>query len=212
MNHNPPRPCYPELVCIIAAGIIHVILECFISQEYTRSYNLFLGFTFLGYVIWRGYQSRDILRVWGLRLDNFWQALRIQLLYAIPAGIFLYVFGKYTGMAPLPKTFWMILAIYPIWGIGQQFAIQNLIAKNLQPLIPHPIIHALVTALFFSASHFSNIPLLILVYPSGFAFTLIYRKYPNIWVVGTVHGILGAMAFYFVLQKDVGSELLRYFS
>jgi membrane protease YdiL (CAAX protease family) len=42
---------------------------------------------------------------------------------------------------------------------------------------------------------------------AGFFFTAIYRRVPNLWAVGLVHGILGSLAIYFVSGEDPGAGL-----
>ena len=44
---------------------------------------------------------------------------------------------------------------------------------------------------------------------AGFVLTLVYQRYPNLWMVGTAHGILGSLTFYIVLGQDAGRELLE---
>ena len=48
---------------------------------------------------------------------------------------------------------------------------------------------------------------MLLTLLSGFFFTLIYRRLPNLWAVGIMHGILGSMAVHFVLGKDPGAAI-----
>ena len=43
---------------------------------------------------------------------------------------------------------------------------------------------------------------------AGLAFTWIYETYGNLWAVGIVHGLLGALAYYAVLGQNPGAELL----
>lgn len=145
-----------------------------------------------------------------MRLDNLWPALRAQLAFGGPAAISVYGLGIWVGSVPLPRTFWLIFCLYPLWGIAQQFAVQNLIARNLRRLLPQPWIHAAATASLFSVSHFPNLTLMGFVLLAGLFFTLIYRRHPNLWAVGLVHGVLGGLVYYVVLQEDPGASLLEF--
>lgn len=205
-----PRPCYPELIAILAAGVLHIVTEKFVSYMASQIYNAAVVCGFGCYLVWRAVRTKDILRAWGMRADNFWPALRAQSMFAVPAAVVVYGYGLYVGSAPLPKTFWLILCLYPLWGIAQQFAVQNLIARNLRGLLLHPWSHALVTALLFSASHVPNLRLAALVLVGGFSFTLIYRRHPNLWAVGIAHGLLGALAYYLVIREDPWAAILKF--
>lgn len=210
MKDYTRHPCYLELVAIIAVGALHVIMKLAHLQTAIRIYTGVVISGFLIYTVWRRIRTKKVFRTWGMRMDNFWSALRAQLIFGVPAAMFVYCFGLLGGSAPLPETFWFILVLYFLWGITQQFAVQNLVAKNLRSLLPQPMFHALVVALLFSVSHFPCVPLMVLVLVAGFFFTLIYQRNPNLWAVGIVHGVLGAMSYYLVLKEEPGLPILQF--
>ena len=76
------RPCYPELIAIIVAGAIHVSVGILISVSAARIYNAVVSVCFLIYAVWRATNTKSVLRIWGMRRDNFWTALRFQLSFA----------------------------------------------------------------------------------------------------------------------------------
>lgn len=210
MKEYTRDPCYPELVAILLAGAVHVILEFTWSFAAVKIWNAAVTCGFLGYLAWRRSRTGDAFRVWGMRSDNFFAGLRGQLSYVIPACILVHVYGGRYGFFP-PKTFWLALPLYFLWGTAQQFALQNLLARNLRRLIVRPLFLALVSALLFSAAHFPSIPLMGLTLIAGFFFTWTYQRIPNLWAVGIAHGVLGAMVYYFVLHADPGMEILMFF-
>ena len=204
------RPCYPELITVIAVGGLHVGTEIAFSLTVARAYNAVAATTIGVYLVWRWCVTKDAVRVWGFRRDNFWKSLRTQLALAAPAAASLYGLGMFIGSVPLPRAFWLTVALYPLWGIAQQFALQNMIAKNLRELVPNDFARALISASLFGLSHYPRISLVLLAFFAGFCFTLIYQRYPNLWAVGFAHGLLGAMAFYIILQEDPGARILDY--
>ena len=111
----------------------------------------------------------------------------------------------------LPYTFWLTIALYPVWGVAQQFALQNLIAKNIAGIFSKPVGVAVGSATLFAISHYPRLELVVLTFVSGIFFTLIYRKFQNLWAVGIAHGLLGSLAFYLVLNEDPGAVILRFF-
>lgn len=201
-------PCYPELAAIVVAGGLHVVVEIVLSEAVAVLYNMAASIGFLAYVAWRLARTENAYRFWGMRLDNFWRAVRAQLIFAAVASVCMVGFGLLVDSLRLPTTFWLTLGLYPLWGIAQQFALQNLIARNLSALLRRPVVLAFVSAALFSGAHYPRLPLVGLTLIAGFFFTLIYRRYPNIWAVGIAHGCLGGLAFYIVLGEDPGADML----
>ena len=204
------RPCYPELVAILLAGMLHVVTELGFSNSMARLYNAIVSVVFAGYLVWRVRRSVGAVRAWGMRWDNFWPALRAQLIFGAIGALVLIGFGVATASLVLPKTFWLTVGLYPIWGIAQQFALQSLVARNLAGMLSSPVAIAGVASALFAAAHYPRIELVILTGIAGVFLTLIYRRIPNLWAVGIVHGILGSLAFYIVLKEDPGAAILRF--
>jgi membrane protease YdiL (CAAX protease family) len=209
-------PCYPELIAIVAAGAGHVALELSVSATVARVYNVIVPVAAIAYLVWRFRRTEGVARVWGMRLDNFGRALSAHAAFGVAGAIVLLVYGAFAGTARLPATFWLTLGLYPVWGIAQQFALQNLIARNLTDLAQGPVtgpaVTALVAATLFAASHYPRIELVVLTFAAGIVFTLIYRRLPNLWAVGIVHGLLGSLAYYVVLGEDPGAVIVRFLS
>jgi len=90
-------------------------------------------------------------------------------------ALVLIAYGAAAGSLSLPKTFWLTLALYPAWGIVQQFALQNLIARNLAGILRSPLGLASAAELLFGASHYPRLDLVALTLAAGVFFTLIYR-------------------------------------
>ena len=200
-------PCYAELAAIIGAGGLHVVLELSLSEPTAWLYNAAVSLGFLGYLGWRARRAPGAIRAWGMRRDNVWPAASVQLRFAVPSAFALLAYGAATGALPLPWSFWFTVGLYPIWGIAQQFALQNLIARNLVGVLSHPVAVAGTATVLFAAAHY---PRMALVWPtllSGFFFTMLYRREPNLWVVGFAHGILGSLVVYLVLQQDPGAAI-----
>ena len=207
-SHNGPN--YIELFAILTFGAGHVITEILFDETIARLYNVVVAIGILGYVIWRLLSKKDQCRSWGMRLDNFTKAFRAHLSFAIPALIGMACYGLLFASLRLPRTFWLTVCLYPVWGIAQQFALQNLIARNLRGLIGNRVLLSLVASSLFSLAHLPQFPLVALTLIAGFFFTLIYRREPNIWAVGIVHSILGGLAFYVVLGDDPGAAIVAW--
>ena len=204
------RPCYGELVAIILVGLVHVLMEIELSESIALFYSAGISIAFVGYLVWRAMRTTGVLRIWGMRRDNFWPALRAQLAFVVVGAIILVGIGVASGALALPRTFWITLALYPIWGVAQQFALQNLIARNLMGVLSNPLAIAVAASTLFGMSHYPQIDLVLLTLVAGVFFTLIYRRFPNLWAVGIAHGVLGSLAVDIVLKKDPGAAILGY--
>jgi membrane protease YdiL (CAAX protease family) len=148
------------------------------------------------------------MRVWGFRRDNLGSALAAQFAFCALGVAVLFTLGYFLGSYDLPGAFWVTLALYPLWGLAQQFALQNMIARNLSGLLASPLSLAIAAAALFAVSHYPRLDLVALTLVAGVFLTLIYRRVPNLWAVGLVHGILGSVAIYVVVREDPGAAIL----
>ena len=203
-------PCYGELIAILLVGLVHILVELGFSGFAAGAYNVAVSVAFLAYLGWRIRRSPGVLRAWGFRTDNLLVASIAQFRFLAVGILALIAFALVTESPGLPRSFWLTVALYPVWGIAQQFALQNLIANNLSGFISKPLGIAVLAATLFALSHYPRLELVALTFVAGIFFTLIYRKNPNLWAVGIAHGLLGSMAFYIVLQEDPGAVIIGF--
>jgi hypothetical protein len=152
--------------------------------------------------------DRTILRRWGLRADNVRAAAIPAAAVAVPLLAALTVWGYLAGRIPPPRGFLSIVLVYPAWGIAQQFLLQAIVWSNLSARLPRAAAQPLAAALF-SLSHLPDWPIVALTLPVGLLSIEHYRRWPNLWVLGTAHALLGTFAFYFLLGRDPLAPLLR---
>jgi membrane protease YdiL (CAAX protease family) len=197
------------LIAVLVAGLLHIAAELWVSQSAAMAYNVVVSVGFAGYLVWRSRRSQGALRAWGMRLDNFGPAMLALGTLGIAGSAVLIAYGLASGDPFLPETFWLTVALYPVWGIAQQFALQNLVARNLTGLVSGELALALVASALFGLAHYPRLELLALTFVVGTFLTLVYRRFPNLWAVGIVHGILGSLAFYLVLNEDPGRVIVK---
>jgi len=207
-----------ELILVALTGAGHVAIEVGTSglkgaadslNRPQHIYNLIAVGLWGGYLVWRLFTTAGLAREWGFRRDGFGRALGVGVLVGAVAAPALLGYGAWQGRFPLPASFWLVFALYPLWGLAQQFALQCLLTRNLRQVVPRLFFRILAAATIFSAAHFPNYELMALTLAAGLAFTWIYETYGNLWAVGIVHGFLGALAYYTVLGQDPGAELLK---
>lgn len=204
---------YTELSFILIVGILQPIIEVLMGMQAATYYNGIAIIVVLAYIILRlVQQGKSLFITWGFRLDTLQKSIApYALVVALSSGI-LYTYGWYNNFTPLPVGFWYVLGIYPIWGLAQQFVLQNFVARNLVTLFPSLIIRSAVTAIIFACAHIPSSKLMAVTLVGGFVFTYMHNTYQNLWALAIAHGILGAFVFHLVLGQDQWSILVRYFS
>lgn len=204
------KPCRGELIAVLVAGALHIVTELLFSAAAATAYNVAVSLAFAGYLVWRARRSAGALRAWGMRVDNLRRTIPAYGALGAVGVAVLAAYGLLSGGFSLPRTFWMTVALYPIWGIAQQFALQSLVARNLTGLFASPLSLAVAAAGLFALAHYPRWELVALTFVAGVFLTLVYRRFPNLWAVGTVHGMLGSLAFYIVLKEDPGGVILEF--
>ena len=201
-------PSYLELGLIVLTGALHVGMEVVLKADarWLRIYNLSAAAVWGCYVVWRLRMTPGLAQAWGFRLDNFWPAWRRCISFVVPAIIGAFLYGGVRGRLPLPESFWLILLIYPMYGIAQQVAVQVFMNRNLRGLLPSLVARAGIIGVLFGAAHVPNWILASLTCCAGVVFTCIYERYPNVLAIGVAHGLLGTAVYYLVLGVDPMAE------
>jgi membrane protease YdiL (CAAX protease family) len=194
-----------ELALVIGCGVGNFLFESVLHAK--TVFIIVAASTWLGYVLWRWRRDRGVLHTWGLRRDNLAAAARAALLITVPLVICGTAYGFTTRHFPPPRGFWLILLLYPAWGIAQQFLLNAMLARNLSTLLPAWAV-VLVSAVLFAAAHAPDLPVVALTLPAGALWVLMYRRWPNLWALGIAHGIIGTVVFYGVLGRDPLAFLL----
>lgn len=208
MTYRSPR--YGEIILILVLGALQPVVELSFGAKFASFYNVAAAVIVISYIAYCLWKYPHILRTWGIRFDTFFSSIPAYIAFAIPAALILCAYAWFKDALPLPASFWYLLALYPLWGFAQQFALQNLLARNLINVFPNVILRSLIVAIIFGLAHVPSPELTVLAAVAGFFFTMIYHKYPNLFVLGITHGIVGALVFYIVLGSDKWAVLMGY--
>lgn len=195
-----------ELALVIACGVGNFLFEGVLHAK--TVFVIVAAGIWLGYVFWRRRDDRIALRAWGLRRDNLAAAGKAALAVTAPLVICSAAYGFASAHFPPPRGFWLILLLYPAWGVAQQFLLNAMLARNLAAFLPGWGV-VLLSAVLFSASHAPDLPVVALTLPAGALWVLLYRRWPNLWALGMAHGIIGTVVFYGVLGRDPVALLLN---
>ncbi|MEL6673276.1 MAG: CPBP family intramembrane glutamic endopeptidase [Bacteroidota bacterium] len=222
MNHTLNTPAVVvsdrrrkgEIAAVVATGLGKFILMDALDLRFLYISLACLGW--LGYILYRASQDKDVLVYWGLNR----QAFRRTFLEFLPvalglAGLFVLI-GHQLGTHILSWHILPILLIYPLWGIIQQFIMIGIMARNLKDLQRTHLSDKLIillTALVFAVVHFPYLWLVVATFFLTLTYTFLYLRGRNLVVMGIFHGWMGAVYFYTIMARDPWLEVFgRFFS
>jgi len=150
---------------------------------------LYLGIGFSSHLR-RGESFRDI----GLRLDNFGRAARTAVKIIGPLVLIPPVIGLFLGSLRPPPLHEIPYGIaYGIaWGTLQQYGLACFYFRRTVEVFPGKWPPLLAASFLFALFHLPNLFLFALTLVAGTIGCWIYRKTPNLWVLGIAHGVLSA--------------------
>jgi hypothetical protein len=152
------------------------------------------------YAIWR--VSRGERRALGLTLDGIARASSVPAAMVL-AIVALSIVRKISiGWTPPPKETWLLLLIYPPWGLVQQMIVQVFVAKNLSTLgVPRALVVP-IGALVFGAVHAPDWTLVAITAPAGLVWTWWYLRHPTLIPIAIAHGWSGAFVYTWILDRS----------
>ncbi len=201
----PRRIAMIDVAVVIGISILYLSLELFHIPK--RWSFLAAGLALAAYVVYLVRRRPHSWQELGFRRDNLARGL-------VPVGLFTLLVGA--GVVALAAkqhrlvwqpTILSLLALYPVWALAQQFAFQGLLHRGLTVLIRSPLLQVLITAAAFASVHLGNSTLLALTFVAGVIWSLLYRRWPNLWLLAGSHSVLAALAYPLLLQDAPLSRL-----
>ena len=194
------RRAWGEIAGVLATGV------GFIAHRSTLRPTVFFAVpccaAWLVYVVVRLRSRSGALHEWGLRVHDLGLGARRCAVVTLPAAAVIIVGRAVAGWQTLPPSILLVLALYPVWGIGQQLFVQSMFARNLRKLGVGGAVVVPAAAVLFGLVHLPDWPLAGLCTVAGAVWTLLYLRTPNIIPLGISHGWLGALTYYMVLGRD----------
>lgn len=196
-----------EIVAVVATGALHLLLR-------SRGVNgLFIA---LASVFWAVYIARHVRQDatawtrWGFRIDNLPSAFKGPTVLFVLASSAMGIYGVSAGTLVWHWHVLLLLVLYPLWGILQQFLVQALVVANLAKLAPrHGRTLAIpIGAVLFGAVHYPSPWLMLATGGLGCFFIPWYLRYRNLWPLGLYHGWLGTFFYLWVLGRDPWFEVV----
>lgn len=198
-----------EALALIATGAAHLFFENVLAAKWE--------FMLCAFAIWSVYLVRQIRRKpamwaqWGFRWEHFHITFACAGLVFIVGGIALASIAIYRGEFVRHWHILPLLALYPVWGLLQQFLLQALLARNLVDGVSwlrSPWRITPLSAALFALAHWPDLILVGATFLLGLVFTPMYLRWRNLWPLGLFHGWLGVLTYFWLLGRDPWVELL----
>ena len=134
----------------------------------------------------------------GFRFDNLREALPLYFKAAVAGGVVLLLYGL---VFPMQHSIdWDTFIQYSVLGaIAQELLYRAYLMLLGQQLFGDGVVNLSINVAVFVGMHAfyeGFLQKLIVLIPAGILFTLLYKKYPNIFLVTCVHIFLNALAIY----------------
>lgn len=197
-----------EIAASILTGLAKILFVDVLHQKLI--FIIIACLFWIGYLIRRYRQDKQVLVYWGFTKSNFWKSFKRLALYVSLSVLAFLAYGLYFNVLIFNWHIIPILLIYPLWGVIQQYLVMSLVAGNLKDQDKFKISNfwiILLTASLFAIIHYpeklliGGTFLLALVYASE------YLREKNLWVLGIYHGWLGCLYYFFVLGRDPWLEV-----
>ncbi|MGB1247552.1 MAG: type II CAAX prenyl endopeptidase Rce1 family protein [Chitinophagales bacterium] len=201
---------YFEIIAVVCTGLLKFVFMEWLDMKliYIAAAILFWSV----YVAFRVKKDKSLLEYWGFSRKNATKTFQTLGILALLSAISFIGIGLVRNTAIISWHIFPVLLIYPLWGIIQQFLMMSLVAGNLKDqtkLQVHPFIIIGLTACLFSVVHLPYVILTIGTFFLAIVYASIFLKYRNLWWLGIFHGWLGAIFYYFVLNRDTFMEVFQ---
>lgn len=184
-----------ELTAAIATAVIHVLpLERF-YPEVAEIVVIVAGWiAYLGYLV---VKDRPRLVEMGFRREGLGATAAAALGFFAVACVGMAVFGTVRfGVNML-----ILAALYPIYGLVQQWLVQGIVARQLVTRAPAWVVVP-ATALVFGLLHMPDRLATVATFVLGLVFVPIYLRWRNLWALGFVHGWLAIPMYFWIVGID----------
>ena len=190
-----------EFSAVLLTGLLHLV---FLSLNKKGLFIALASISWIGYVGWQVRQDPTKWSKWGFRTDNLRQAFMWPSIVFIASGLGMAWYGVMTGRALWQDHILVLLSLYPLWGILQQFLVQALGVDNLLKLFPQSglLLAMPVGVILFAVVHFPDGFLMLATGLLAGFFIPLYIRDRNLWPLGLYHGWLGTFFYLWVLGRD----------
>jgi hypothetical protein len=201
-----------EILAVVITGLLKFVFMDWLG--FRLFYIVAACLFWVVYIYSKTGNNPEAFKSWGFQRENFRSSFLVLLPVALLAITGILIYGALSQARFLNWHIIPILLLYPAWGTIQQFMMVGLIAGNLRKLTDIKITESqiiLFTSFLFAFVHYPSFPLMGYAFIMEVIFIKVYLKWPNIWSLGLYHGLVSGLFIFFVLGRDLWSELWKMF-
>jgi hypothetical protein len=143
--------------------------------------------------------------VWGLSVSAFLPALREAALFTVPAVLVVLAIGLLLGSVHDRGAIMRDLAALVPWGAAQQWVLQTVVLREVQPRAGRRG-SVLIAAALFALVHAPNPALMMATFAGALGWCTIFTRHPNYLPLGLSHAI-GTLALLYGLGDEAMGQL-----
>lgn len=193
-----PRSAWVELLAVTGLLLSYIwVWQGTFDGDFLLCLALFLAITLNGHRR-RGETARDL----GFRLDNLGQSARLVFTFVVPLVLVMVVVGLGLGLnreLPIDRL-WTRVALMPLFGVAQQYGLLGFYYRRFQEVLPGEWVPVLASSVVFAGLHAPNTPVMIVTLAVSIGACYLYRRAPNLWVLGLAHGLLSITVAMFLAK------------
>lgn len=161
------------------------------------------------FIAYRAYGDKHAFCRWGFRRDNLGRASVVPAALLATGAVVLGAYAWYQERFWLAPHVLLLFALYPLWGVTQQFLALGIAVQNLE-LVPvlgnRRWLLTGIGAALFGAVHAPDLWLVAGTFLLELILVPVYLRYRNLWPLGIVHGWLGVLFYAWGLGRDLFAE------
>lgn len=115
------------------------------------------------------------------------------------------VAGAKTGQLRWDGSHWLMLGLYPSWGLAQQFLLNEVLARHLRAWSPR--LGGGLAAALFALAHAPDWGVAAAVFPAAFFWIWLYPKLRSLPLFAAAHGVVGTTFFAWVQGRSLAEAL-----
>ena len=190
-----------EFLAVVTTGLLHLVFKSLGAK------GLFIALasvSWVGYIVWQVRQDPSKWVQWGFQTKNLSSSFFLPTVIFVVGVSLMAWYGLANGRVLWQGHILLLLLLYPLWGILQQFLVQTLGVANLMALFPTQgwMVAMPVGIVLFAVIHFPNGLLMLATGLMAALFIPCYLRDRNLWPLGLYHGWLGTFFYLWVLGKD----------
>lgn len=201
-----------EIAAAFATGFGKFFFMDYLNWKLPFIVSVIFAWSF--YIYYRHKKEKGILEHWGFRRDNFLNVMKTILPFALVSISLFFIIAQVQGTLNLKWYILILFLLYPIWGTFQHFLTIALVSGNLIEIenisIPKGIA-ALLSSILFAIIHFPDKTLMAGTFLLALLYNYIYFKERNLCALGIFHGLLGALFYYTIVDRDPFLEVFGNF-